>query len=203
MDERGIVRKSQSTLGRRCVARLRRRWEHDLRPLPDCLALFQRTDCGCMNRTAVALAFVTLSVGCSRTAAQQPPPQPPQVTVANVLAREVTEWDEFTGRLEAVDSVAVRPRVSGYVEAVRFVEGAIVRKGALLFQVDARPFQAEVDRLRAELARAKATAQRADSELQRATRLRAENAISSEEHDRRAAFSQESAAQIAAVEAAL
>jgi RND family efflux transporter MFP subunit len=157
-----------------------------------------------MNRTAVvALAFVALSVGCSRTAAQQPPPQPPQVTVANVLAREVTEWDEFTGRLEAVDSVAVRPRVSGYVEAVRFVEGAIVRKGALLFQIDARPFQAEVDRLRAELARAKATAQRADSELQRATRLRAENAISSEEHDRRAAFSQESAAQIAAVEAAL
>ena len=115
----------------------------------------------------------------------------------------MTEWDEFTGRLQAVDSVEVRPRVSGLVSAVRFDEGAIVRRGDLLFQIDPRPFQAEVDRLRAELARARATGQRADSELQRAERLRAENAISKEEHDRRAAFSQESAAQASAVEAAL
>ena len=115
----------------------------------------------------------------------------------------MTEWDEFTGRLQAVDSVEVRPRVSGLVSAVRFDEGAIVRRGDLLFQIDPRPFQAEVDRLRAELARVRATGQRADSELQRADRLRAENAISKEEHDRRAAFAQESTAQASAVEAAL
>jgi multidrug efflux system membrane fusion protein len=115
----------------------------------------------------------------------------------------VTEWDEFTGRLQAVDSVEVRPRVSGLVSAVRFDEGAIVRQGDLLFQIDPRPFQAEVDRLRAELDRTRATTQRAASELQTAERLRAENAIAKEEHDRRAAFARESTAQSAAVEAAL
>ena len=115
----------------------------------------------------------------------------------------MTEWDEFTGRLQAVDSVEVRPRVSGLVSAVRFEEGAIVRRGDLLFQIDPRPFQAEVDRLRAELARARATGQRAASELVTAEKLRAENAIAKEEHDRRAAFAQESTAQTAAVEAAL
>jgi multidrug efflux system membrane fusion protein len=149
------------------------------------------------------IAAIALVAGCTRTAAQQEAPPPPQVTVASVIERTVTEWDEFTGRLQAVDSVEVRPRVSGLISAVRFDEGAMVHRGDLLFQIDARPFQAEVDRLRAELARARATAQRADSELQRAERLRTENAISREEHDRRAAFAQESAAQIAAVEASL
>ncbi len=157
-----------------------------------------------MKLTSLAsLALVALSVGCAQTEAQQAPPAPPQVTVANVISRDVTEWDEFTGRLQAVDTVDVRPRVSGYVEAVRFVEGAVVHRGDLLFQIDPRPFQAEVDRLRAELARARATAQRGDSELRRAERLSAENAIASEEHDRRASFAQESSAQVAAVEAAL
>jgi len=150
-----------------------------------------------------AIAVIAFAAGCARTSAQQAAPPPPQVTVASVIERSVTEWDEFTGRLQAVDSVDVRPRVSGLISAVRFDEGAMVHRGDLLFQIDARPFQAEVDRLRAEVARAKATAQRADSELERAERLRAENAIAREEHDRRAAFALESAAQTAAVEAAL
>jgi multidrug efflux system membrane fusion protein len=97
--------------------------------------------------------------------------------VASVIEREVTEWDEFTGRLQAVDSVEVRPRVSGLIAAVRFHEGAIVRRGDPLFEIDPRPFQAEVDRLRAELNRARATNQRAASELQTAEKLRTENAI--------------------------
>src|SRR5438128_1092276 len=92
----------------------------------------------------------------------------PQVTAAAALARDVTEWDEFTGRLEAVQSVAVRPRVSGLISAVSFEEGSLVRQGQLLFQVDARPFQADVDRLRAELAQATAARDRAESEMRRA-----------------------------------
>lgn len=162
---------------------------------------------GTRIRPTAALAGVLLSAGlvsaCAQSEAQPAGPPPPTVTAAEVIAREVTEWDEFTGRLEAVNAVSVRPRVSGYVSAVRFQEGALVRKGDLLFQIDPRPFQAEVDRLRAELVRARATVQRAGSELQRAERLAAEKAMSSEEHERRAAFSNESAAQVSAVEAAL
>lgn len=151
---------------------------------------------------AVSLIAGVLSA-CVRTAAQPADPPPPKVTVARVVSRDVTEWDEFTGRLEAVNTVAIRPRVSGLLSAVRFEEGALVRRGDLLFQIDPRPFQAEVDRLRAELARARATVQRAGSELTRAERLSAEHAMSHEEHERRAAFAQESNAQVSAVEAAL
>jgi multidrug efflux system membrane fusion protein len=125
------------------------------------------------------------------------------VTVAPVVNRDVTEWDEFTGRLEAVDTVAIRPRVSGYISQVPFSEGTIVRRGQLLFQIDPRPFEAEVDRLRAELTRARATVQRASSESARAERLRSQNAMSHEEVERRAAFEEESKAEVAAVEAAL
>lgn len=148
--------------------------------------------------------LVALGVAaCSPASARQGPPPPPQVTVAEAIDREITEWDEFSGRLEAVDTVEIRPRVSGYIAAVRFTEGAVVRAGESLFTIDPRPFQAEVDRLRAELTRARATVHRASSELQRAERLRAENAMSHEEHDRRATFAEESSAQVAAVEAAL
>jgi multidrug efflux system membrane fusion protein len=151
----------------------------------------------------VLLPVLLLLSACAHPAAQPADAPPPQVTVAEVISRDVTEWNEVTGRLEAVNTVAVRPRVSGFVAAVRFEEGAIVRRGDLLFQIDPRPFEAEADRLRAELARARATVQRATSELQRAGRLAGENAMSHEEQERRAGFAQESAAQVAAVEAAL
>src|SRR3954468_1758928 len=129
----------------------------------------------------IVLPMLLLLSACAHPAAQPADAPAPQVTVAEVIARDVTEWDEVTGRLEAVNTVAVRPRVSGFVAAVRFQEGAIVRRRDLLFESDARPCKAEVDRLRAELERARATIQRATSELQRAERLTAENAISHEE----------------------
>src|SRR5687767_12001156 len=198
------------------------RREPHLRPLPDCFVPARGATLRPMDDSitpdikriraaqrarislfAVSLAAAGLLAACTRTAAQQAPPPPPQVTVATVIERDVTEWEEFTGRLQAVDSVEVRPRVSGFVSAVRFSEGAMVRKGDLLFQIDPRPFQTEVDRLQAELTRARATVERANSELARAERLQRENAIASEERDRRASFAQESAAQVAAVEAAL
>ena len=74
----------------------------------------------------------------------------PEVTVAEVIHRPLREWQEFSGRLQAVNTVDVRPRVSGYVDRVAFTDGARVKKGQLLFQIDPRPFQAEVDRLIAE-----------------------------------------------------
>jgi RND family efflux transporter MFP subunit len=151
---------------------------------------------------AVAAASAVLS-GCASPAAQAAPPPAPPVTAARALARDVTEWNEFTGRLEAVHHVDVRPRVSGLIAAVHFTEGAIVRRGDLLFEIDARPFQAEVDRLRADLARARAAAARTAAERGRAQRLSAENAMSAEEHDRRSSSAAEAEAQVSAVEAAL
>ena len=155
------------------------------------------------TRLSIAVLAATLFAACARPAAQPADPGPPAVTAAKAVARDITELEEFTGRLEAVNTVAVRPRVSGYVQAVRFEEGAIVRRGDPLFLIDARVFEAEADRLRAELARAKATVRRATSESERADRLAKENAMTPEEHERRASFVQESAAQVAGVEAAL
>jgi len=150
------------------------------------------------------LVSAGLVTACTRSDAQPAgTPPAPGVTAAPVVAKEITEWDEFTGRLEAIDSVAVRPRVSGYVAGVRFDEGSIVKRGDLLFEIDPRPFQTEVDRLRAELMRARATVERAENELKRAENLAEENAMSSEEHGRREAFARESAAQVEAVAAAL
>jgi multidrug efflux system membrane fusion protein len=153
---------------------------------------------------ALVIAVPILLSACSRADAQSSnAPPPPKVTAAEVVTRDVTEWDEFTGRLEPVHSVAIRPRVSGFVAAVRFDEGAIVHKGDLLFEIDARPFQTEVDRLRAELMSVEATVRRAQNDLERAQRLSSDKAMSPEEIDRRAAFAEESKAQVKAVAAAL
>ena len=166
--------------------------------------MFIENSVGRVHVRWLAIAILAVSAAaCTKTAAQQGAPPAPKVTVAEVISRDVTEWDEFTGRLEAVNTVAIRPRVSGFVSAVRFKEGAIVHRGDLLYTIDARPFQAEVDRLRAELVRARATVQRASSELTRAERLATENAMSREEQDRRASFAQESNATVEADAAAL
>ena len=150
--------------------------------------------------TLLMLAFLS---ACASPAAQAGDPPPPQVTAARAVARPVTEWNEFTGRLEAVHHVDIRPRVSGVVSAVHFTEGAIVRQGDVLFQIDPRPFQAEVDRLGAELQRAQATLTRTTAERDRADRLVNGNAISTEEHDRRLAAADEATAQVEATRAAL
>src|SRR5216684_2490486 len=127
----------------------------------------------------------------------------PQVTVAPSVARDVTEWDEFTGRLEPVQTVAVRPRVSGLISTVGFEEGSLVRQGQVLFQIDDRPFQAQVDRLRAELAQATVARDRADVEMRRADRLSSENAMALEERERRAGAAAEATAHVDAAAAAL
>jgi membrane fusion protein, multidrug efflux system len=112
-----------------------------------------------------------------------------EVTVAEVIHRPLHEWQEFSGRLQAVNTVEIRPRVSGYVDRVAFEDGARVKKGQLLFQIDPRPFQAEVDRLVAERSRSVS-----DLELAKANRARAERLISAH------AISRESYEQLVAAE---
>src|SRR5688572_2592960 len=157
-------------------------------------------------RPAAVASLMAAAIGlasCTRVQTQEAAPPAPQVTAAAAVARHVTEWDEFTGRLEAVQSVAVRPRVSGLIANVSFQEGSLVRQGQVLFEVDDRPFQAQVARLRAELAQAGAARDRAASEQRRADRLSSENAISLEERERRTAAAAEATARYDAVAAAL
>jgi RND family efflux transporter MFP subunit len=137
------------------------------------------------------------------THAQAGPPPAPAVTVSQVLVRPVDDADEFTGRLQAVDTIQLRPRVSGYVDSVHFKEGAIVRKGDLLFRIDPRPYQAEVDRLSANLGQAKAEQVLAQSNGERAQRLLDQHAISKEEADRQQTTAQSAKAQVASTTAAL
>jgi multidrug efflux system membrane fusion protein len=148
------------------------------------------------------LVLSGLNSGCS-SSAQPKAAAPPEVRVAEAICKQIGDSDEFTGRLEAVNAVEVRPRVSGYLQSVNFKEGAIVRQGDLLFQIDPRPFQAEVDRLKGDLAQAKAQRSRAQSDFERAERLHNNDGMSAEEYDRRAAVRNEAEARIASTEAAL
>jgi multidrug efflux system membrane fusion protein len=149
-------------------------------------------------------ALASLNVGCSSPAQSKAhAPAPAEVSVAEVICKQIGDSDEFTGRLEAVNAVEVRPRVSGYLQSVHFKEGAIVRHGDLLFQIDPRPFQAEADRLKGDLSQAKAQRSRAQSDFERAERLHNNDGMSAEEYDRRAAVRNEAEARIASTEAAL
>jgi multidrug efflux system membrane fusion protein len=158
-----------------------------------------------MPRAILAIVLATLAglnAGCS-SSAQPKAPAPPVVSVAEVICKQIGDTDEFTGRLEAVHAVEVRPRVSGYLQSVHFKEGEIVREGDILFQIDPRPFQAEVDRLKGDLSQARAQLSRAQSDFQRAERLHNNDGMSAEEYDRRAAVRSEADARIASTAAAL
>jgi RND family efflux transporter MFP subunit len=152
---------------------------------------------------AVAAAELQMS-GCARNvAAQQQAMPPPQVTVAAAVSRKVTEFDEFTGRFEAVERVEVRPRVSGYISSVNFTDGNEVKKGDVLFVIDPRPYVAERDKARAQLAQARSQLALSKSERERATKLLGQHAISQEEFDTRTAGNEQAQASVAAAQAAL
>ena len=154
-------------------------------------------------RFPLALLAVLVMSACGKTPDTAASMPPAKVSVAKVLEQPVNEWDEFTGRLEAPETVEIRPRVSGQIDEVAFTEGALVKKGDLLFQIDPRPFQAEVRRLEAQLAQARATATRSENEAQRGERLRQSNAISAELADSRTSAAQEARAAAAAIQAQL
>lgn len=130
-------------------------------------------------------------------------PPPPQVSAAPVLIKPVSQWDDFSGRVEAVQSVELRPRVSGYIDKVNYVEGEEVKKGDVLFTIDARSYQAEYDRARAELARARTQSTLARSESDRAKKLSEQQAISTETWEQRRAAADQAGAGVQAAQAAL
>jgi multidrug efflux system membrane fusion protein len=149
--------------------------------------------------TLLVVAFITS--GCEPNAA--PAPQATPVTAATVVEREVAQWDEFTGRLRAIDSVEIRPRISGYIDRIAFREGGDVKKGDLLFVIDPKPFQAEVRRAEAQASSARTQADLARQLRQNADKLRGAGAISEEEYDERVSAARVADDAIKAAEAEL
>lgn len=153
-------------------------------------------------RNSLLATFILISViGCENSNApgSQANQPPPKIKIAQPLSQQVTEWDEYTGRVEAVNSVDIRARVSGYLEKVNFKAGDKVHKGDLLFLIDPKPFAAQLSYAEAELERAKSKHELAKNDLSRAERLFHGKAISEEEYDARSKGLRET---LAAVESA-
>ena len=149
------------------------------------------------------LFAATLLGGCGKSGEAGQAPPPPQVSVATVLEKRVKDWDEFTGRFQAVETVEIRPRVSGYIDRVAFKEGGLVKSGDLLFVIDPRPYQAEYDRAAADLKRYKTALELARIESVRVQRLRQSGAVSQEELDERTSTVAQAEANAAGAQATL
>jgi membrane fusion protein, multidrug efflux system len=138
----------------------------------------------------------------SSAQAAQPVPAA-EVDVAPVIAKTITDWQGYSGRLEAIDKVEVRPLVSGTIVAVYFKDGSLVKKGDPLFTIDPRPYQAEVDRAAAQLAAAEAQNNYATTDFARAQRLITDNAIAKRDFDQKDNSAREGVANLKAAKAAL
>jgi len=149
---------------------------------------------------ALMLSWLT---GCNSHAETASAPPPPTVEAARVLVKDISQWDEYSGRIEAVQSVELRPRVSGYIERVAYEEGRDVKQGDVLFTIDASSYKAELARAQAELARVRSLAAQSRSEVERARALAAQNAISTELFEQRRVAVAVAEAQVQAAQAAL
>ena len=157
-----------------------------------------------MRRLKIAAVSVMMTgalYGCSRGAEGQAPGAPP-VTVATPLRQQVVDWDEFTGRFEAVEAVDVRARVGGYIQAVHFRDGQTVQRGQLLFTLDPRPAQAALAQARAQVAQAQSQMSLAQANLARSESLLASQAVSQAEYDSNKAAVEAAEANLAAANAA-
>nr|WP_096426325.1 efflux RND transporter periplasmic adaptor subunit [Pseudomonas putida] len=128
---------------------------------------------------------------------------PPQVGVAPVQMKTVTRWDQFNGRIEATETVELRPRVTGYIERVAFREGQEVKRGDVLFSIDPRSYRAELQHAEAQLKRAQALARQSRNEAQRAKVLVQSHAVSTEQYEQRRASDESAQADVRAAQAAL
>lgn len=141
------------------------------------------------------------TAGCKPNA--PPPAALPEIATAQVVSKRIKDWDEYTGRFQAVDSVEIRPRASGYIEEVRFREGQLVKKDDVLFVIDQRPYQADHNRARAGLELARSQFELAKLEAARAQKLKDSGAVSREELDSRLSLLNQQQASVAAAQATL
>ncbi|MGB5131279.1 MAG: efflux RND transporter periplasmic adaptor subunit [Steroidobacteraceae bacterium] len=151
--------------------------------------------------TAAAIASLSLAA-CGGAGGQQGFP-PPDVSVAAVVKKSVTEWDEYSGHVEAIDSAEIRPRVTGHLRRIHYAEGGLVKKGQLLFTIDDREYGAAADAARADTSRAEARVALARQELGRAESLIAARAVSQGELDQRRMEAQQAEADLQAARAQL
>jgi RND family efflux transporter MFP subunit len=166
------------------------------RPFPEVLAVLRST-----------LAFVlllagALAVGCNQAAPPPPPPKAPEVIVARAVSEPVTDFEEFTGRTEAIETVEVKSHYTGYLEKVLFEEGADVKKGQVLFEIDPRLADAAVKKAEADVANAKAHAERLETDFQRISKLPKES-VSTSEYDKTVGDLSEARAAVKSADAAL
>ena len=150
-------------------------------------------------RLYTVVAVLVLLAACGNGEQQQMPP--PDVSVAAVVQKSVTQWDEYSGHVEAIDAAEIRPRVSGHLNRVHYQEGGLVEKGQLLFTIDSREYKANADAANADANRAEARVALAQQELKRAESLIGERAISQGELDQRRMESQQAEADFMAARA--
>ena len=156
-----------------------------------------------LKRTARTLSMLALLALAACGKSGPPDPGPPDVTVAKVISKRIQDWDEFTGRFQAIDTVEVRPRASGYIEQVLFREGQSVKKDDVLVLIDPRPYQADYDRAKAGLELAKSQHELARLEAARVQKLKDSGAVSREELDERLSTLNQQQANEAGAKAAL
>jgi membrane fusion protein, multidrug efflux system len=149
------------------------------------------------------LLAAQLLAGCDSNPAASSAPPPPPVTVARPLQKTITEWDEYTGRFTALETVEVRARVSGFVDSIHFNEGQMIKQGDLLFVIDPRPYRLAVEQAKADVERAKAKLEIASLDVQRGTPLARTQALTERELDTRKSTERDAAGQVASAEAAV
>ncbi|HLL89886.1 MAG TPA: efflux RND transporter periplasmic adaptor subunit, partial [Tepidisphaeraceae bacterium] len=157
---------------------------------------------GFVRAGVVLIIMLAAPPGCRRKQPAPPPPPPAAVTVARPIQRDVLDWDEYTGYLAAPETVELRARVSGMVVDAPFAEGRIVRKGDLLYELDARPFQAELDARLADVQRAEATVANRQADYDRQVEALQANAVPQQQVDDAKAMLLGAQADVAAARAA-
>jgi len=154
----------------------------------------------------LGISLAPFLAGCGRSGAsssERPAPPPPKVTFVTPEVRKVIDWDDFTGRLAAVETVDIRARVTGYLQEVHFKEGAEIKEGDLLFSIDPRPYEAIAERMEARVTSAKSRAELTAKELENVTKLQGNGSISAEDFDRRAKAASDAEGLLRAAEADL